>query len=304
LKGHRTGVYLNADSSKHGALSVVSILDSESPGQFLLEMTKLAIFINNAGMKLEDGRVGAINKATVEKLIVDLGDVDFRVRSTAMTKLNLIGEPILPFLETVIDSKDAEVRLRARQLQSHIKSAIAARQKAVFQEDLLSKLKPKFVYFPKVETRHKQAVSIINVKLSDSDKQYTPVLRELFGPDWNKIRLAIMPKKVVMFLGSNTELFDEAIRNQLDKSTGLSSLPAVKVFGTRSEPDRQFEMHISMARMAQLMSAMQRTKGIELDASGLTSTALTIRGTDQPRIQLDFFMPYSEVKVMSKIGQP
>ena len=65
----------------------------------------------------------------------------------------------------------------------------------------------------------------------------------------------------------------------------------------------QFEMHFSLARTAKLMSAMKRTEELELDASGLTSAALTIHGANQPRIQVDLFVPYSELKVMSKINR-
>lgn len=118
LKGSRSAVYRNDDAQKHGLLSVVALLDTEDPEQFLREMRQLARFAG--GMELDKTKGQKDDLAEIEKLIRDLGASRFQVRESATTKLQLLGEPALPFLEKALKSEDLEVQDRAARIKAQI----------------------------------------------------------------------------------------------------------------------------------------------------------------------------------------
>eukprot|EP00913_Durusdinium_trenchii_P028354 g26582.t1 len=121
LKGSRGALYRNPKPSEHGPYSLVAILDTGDSKKFLSEMRKLAVFVNRSGMKLSSGSGSGIDQATVVRLIRELGDNKYRVRAQASVKLNLIGEPALPYLnEALKTSKDAEVLARAKKIKIRI----------------------------------------------------------------------------------------------------------------------------------------------------------------------------------------
>lgn len=80
LLGSRSAMFLNEEPQKSGLLSMVAILDTADAERFLTEMKQLSMFINNRGLKLAEAGDDGIDKATVNKLIGQLGDDAFRVR--------------------------------------------------------------------------------------------------------------------------------------------------------------------------------------------------------------------------------
>ncbi|MCA9072355.1 MAG: hypothetical protein KDA84_25695, partial [Planctomycetaceae bacterium] len=95
LKGSQLAVYNNNDPAKEGLFSILAVLDTADPQEFLSEMRQLSRFAKPGEMRLEDENRNEQDVATVKKLVKDLGNTDFRVRKSATLKLSLIGPPAL-----------------------------------------------------------------------------------------------------------------------------------------------------------------------------------------------------------------
>src|SRR5207244_7836061 len=164
LQGNRFAVYQNADEAKHGLFSLVAILDTKDPDEFLKELRQLAHFGATTGLDLSDKGAKKDDIAAVEKLIRDLGDNQYTVRESATTKLCLLGEPALPFIEKALKSPDLEVRRRAEDIKDSIVAAAAARRKELLTKDLTRPLRPHFAFAEKAETRDGPRVEIVRVR--------------------------------------------------------------------------------------------------------------------------------------------
>lgn len=290
LKGSRAAMYRNPTGSRYGPYSLVAILDTGDSKKFLAELRELALFVNRAGMKLSSEPGKGINKATVRKLIAELGHDRYRVRTAAMVKLNLIGAPALPFLENALKtSKDPETRARARQLQKRILAVAAEQRKVSFQQDLLTRLKPRFVYNPASERRKGQLVDIIHLKLAKNDISAAPSLRAVFGNDWDKIRLATIGNQAVVLLGSNTDLFEKTLVNVLQRKPGLAAHEAFGRFRKMRDAHSKLEFHLSIVEASTAITAKQpKTPKIPPRREhGLSALSMSA-GSDHLRIDVQF----------------
>ena len=62
---------------------------------------------------------------------------------------------------------------------------------------------PKLTFIANVEKRQDVSVDIIHIKLAGLDKAATNQYAQLLGPDWDKVRLAIVGNQIVVLLGSD-----------------------------------------------------------------------------------------------------
>jgi hypothetical protein len=234
--------------------------------------------------------------AELERLIRDLGAKAFRLRESATTKLRLIGEPALPYLEKALASSDAEVRRRAKYLEDGIVEAAAERRKELLSRDLTRHLRPTFAFSPKAETRNGQVIDVLVVKLSGPDAAAVKQLQQLFGPDWDKIRLAVHGKRVVALLGSDTNRLQAALRNLSEGRRGLAAAKSLAPPARPDDPGRKFEVHFSQAAVLSL------TKAEDLRQRGGGNPSLTsiTLAADPERVQLCLWMPTAEVKAFVK----
>ncbi|HMF10789.1 MAG TPA: hypothetical protein VKE94_00735, partial [Gemmataceae bacterium] len=117
--------------------------------------------------------------------------------------------------------------------------------------------------------------------------------QQLLGPDWDKVRVAVAGKQVVVMLGSNVELFDTALRNVQKNEPGLAGSKHLAEFYARSAKERLFEFHVSVEGILRLTAekAELRTK------AQLTSAALSLGPTS---LQLDARLPTSEVRAIAQ----
>jgi hypothetical protein len=123
-------------------------------------------------------------------------------------------------------------------------------------------------------------------------------VQRLFGSDWNKIRLATVDKRVIVLLGSNTRLLDDAIANVQQGREGLQSDERFAAYRERAGTDTDFQLHLSLARIQSLIDPAAAAKPV--GAPMTTSASLNITGN---RVRLDLFAPYEEVgSVLRKIG--
>src|SRR5262249_32028190 len=72
---------------------------------------------------------------------------------------------------------------------------------------------PKFPYEPKAETIDGTRIDFLTVTLPGLKEADEREVRRLFGPDWNKLRMAVLGKKVVVLLGSDKGPLRETLAN-------------------------------------------------------------------------------------------
>jgi hypothetical protein len=294
LKGSQMGVYRNDDPASQGLFSMIAILDTADPKEFLEEMRQLSRFAKPGELKLDGDDRQADDVATVKKLIEELGNPNFRVRQSATLKLSLIGPPALPYLEKALESPDREVVARARRLRTQIEATVEARRQDVLSQSLLSKLSARWGDFPNAETRKGVPIDIVKMDLQDESKNAQTKLREAFGPDWSKIRLAVHGKQIVVLLGSNVDLLDETLANLKDQQPGLAVSPLFQEFQTRAPASRRTEFHLMVEQFMPLV------KGAEpMPAPGGDITSLSL-GIENDSIELHLWVPNSEFRAISR----
>lgn len=288
LKGSRAAMYRNPKPTEHGPYSLVAILETGDSKKFLADMRQLAMFVNRSGMKLSSEKGKGIDEATVKKLVSELGHDEYRVRTAATVKLSLIGTPALPYLNVVLKtSKDAETLARARGLKKLILAASSDQKTKTIRQDLLTRLKPKFDYYPASETRNGHAVDIVKLKLSGNNVAVQPSLRAVFGRDWDKVRIATIGNQAVVLLGTNTNLFEEAVNNLVKKRDGLAASGSFGRFRKLRDANSKVEFHLSVVKAA---AAVESKKvGPAAGDDGLSALALSA-GSEHLRLDVHFSM--------------
>jgi hypothetical protein len=297
LKGSRFALYHNADETKHGLFSLVAILDTEDPEQFLKDMQKLAHFADGATFDLTAKNPRKEDVAEVEQLIRDLGSNKYEVRQSASLKLGLIGEPALPYLEKALASDDAEVRRRAKDLKESLEESAALRKKEVLAKEPIPHVKPTFVFLPKAETTDGHKIDVVGIKLEDRDFAAVKHFTQLFGPDWDKARIAVHGKQVIVVLGSDPELLKTVLKNVKDGAKGLGEAKRLEAFAKHADPGRKMEFHVSMQTLLAASEEDWKLLSAVVPKRSVTSFALTV---DPDRLQLDLWIPMAEVKVIAK----
>jgi hypothetical protein len=292
LQGSRTALYQNPIGSKLGVFSLLAILDTSDAEKFLADMRTLARVADGTGLDLK-GKDDSKDLLQVERLIKDLGDNRYRVRESSTLMLRLAGEPVLPWLEKASASSDAEISRRAKKLRTQISEAAAARRKELLERDWLSRFQPTFALIPNAEKRLGRRIDVIRIKPAGKDITALQPLQQLLGPEWHNLRLAVHGEQVVVLLGSNIELLENALQN-LDKKTTEPGIP-LKSFLRQADPARRIEFHFAMARILDLTSGNEVRS--DAKAPPLTSFALSV---GQNNLQLDVWIPNAEVKIVGK----
>ncbi len=291
LEGSRIGVYLTGDEAKRGLFSLIAILDAEDAAKFLADMRTLA--------KIADGTLDMTKKDVDPELnigqwIKDLSSEVYKVRASANTRLRLVGEPALPQLEkTLASPPDLETSRRAQLLIQEIRAVAAERRKELLAKDLPRYVRPTFAFVARAETRAGLPVDIVHIKLKDQDKLAAGQMKQFFGPDWDKLRLAVHGNQVVVLLGSEVELFDAALGNLKNGSAGLANSKLMAGLARSDSKKATAAFYVSVDAMLDLVQPQARRPV----PRRLTSFALAVEGT---ALQLDLFVPIEDIKVIEK----
>jgi len=295
LRGSRSAVHRNTDTAKLGDFSAVAVLDTADAPAFLAELKELAAFGSSTGVKLDDGTGEGVDEARVRALIAQMGDDDYRVRESASAKLGLLGEPALPYLEKAAKGDDVEIKARCEFLIARIRAVVADRTREFLQSDLLTRVSPKLIVFPKAERIAGASVDVVKVKIADDKSEYAAALRRVLGPDWDKIRLATVGNQVAVLFGSDKALLEQTIENLRKAAPALAADESLKLFQQRTDAGRNVELHFSLARTAELLAEPAPAADAK---AGLSSFALTVRPDS---LRGDVFIPFSEIKAMVKL---
>jgi hypothetical protein len=249
LKLGKVAVYHSSDPARFGHLAAVLILEPVNPGQFVTDVLQYA----RLGDVEQFDPQRETSKAEIEKLVADLGSDDFETRESAGTKLALVGEPALPLLVKAEKSDDAEVRRSAGDLRRAIQAASDLRKKELAEGLVKRAFRPTFTLKLKAEKRAEADVHLLGMKFDAQDAPYSAALRDLLGPDWSRMRIAVVNKQVVILVGSDLALFDQAIQNVRDGKPGLEQSAALAEFHKRAAAERRIELHLALSRVRALV---------------------------------------------------
>ncbi|HKB42085.1 MAG TPA: hypothetical protein VKD72_37005 [Gemmataceae bacterium] len=298
LRGSRMALYKTSDEQKLGLFSAVSILDTEDAEAFLKELRQMAKLGHGDGIDLTTEAGKEANLKDVEQLLKDLGARRFAQREAATTKLLLIGEPVLPHLEKAIKSPDLETSRRAERIKTEIVQAAEVRRKELLSGNITRAVKPSFAFLAKGEEIAGKKVTLVAVKLPKKDAAYAHPLSQLLGPEWNRVRLAVVGKQVVALIGSDVKLFEQTLKNLEDGKPGLAEAAPLREFARRSDPARKIEFHLSLEAASALATAADLEKpGKIKPGDTFSSGALTV---ELDRMQFDGWLPISEFKAVLK----
>jgi hypothetical protein len=297
LQGNRLAVYQNSNEKRDGLFSAVAVLDTEDAKIFLRDMKVLSKMALADSLDLTKREIK--DEIDIDRLVRDLRSSVYIVRQSATTKLSLIGEPALAPLNQAIASKDfdLESKRRARDLRDRISAVAAARRKELLTDkDQPLFVRPKLTFVASVEKRHDTAVDVIHIEMTGLDKVAKLQYSQLLGPDWDKVRLAVVGKQIVVLLGSDLGLFDAAIRNVHKGEAGLAASKNLAPFQEYAAKDRLFEFHICAEGILRLISP-----DAKLDSPlQMISVGLTIN--DQS-LQIDARIPTPEVRAIARKAQ-
>lgn len=284
LLAGRLALYQAANPARDGQLAVVAVLETEDPKKFLTELGQLARFgdANQIDVTVDKDR------EDIQALIKQLGDDSYSVRETASTKLGLVGERALPFLEKAEKSDDAEVARRARELREAIAEAVELRRKEVKLGQLPKRFRPAFSLKPGAEMRDGTAIDMIRMRFDVEDTPYLPLLKHLLGPEWDRIRLAIHGKQVVVLIGSDLGLLDQALANVKKGRAGLAAAPALAGFYRHASPGRKVEVHANVNLLRTLVMPANQLPADFKPGTSVSSVSLRIGAND---IGVDVWVP-------------
>jgi hypothetical protein len=111
------------------------------------------------------------------------------------------------------------------------------------------------------------------------------------------VRLAVHGKQVVVLLGSDVALLDEALANLKDDKAGLAARKELSAFHRQAGVERKIELHVSVERFLALVSDPALVPGpLAKVGTGLSSFALGVAPND---VRLDLWVPARELRVIA-----
>lgn len=137
----------------------------------------------------------------------------------------------------------------------------------------------------------------MDVLMVEVPKLPAEVAREyqrLLGTDWNKLRLAVQGKHVVLLIGSDVERLEETLRNLKTGTKGLATNNSVTTALGRLAAERKLEFHINFKAYQAFLANQQKKEG----RASLASFALTI---EADRMQLEVRAPSADAKAVVRL---
>ena len=252
VKGGHVVLYESSNRSRYGDFNLLAILTTDDPDAFVADLTGLAPFLNAASMSETEAGV-AFTQEEIEDLVTKLGDSHYERRRLAKLKLDLLGVHARPAIEKATKSRDLELRLAAEELLANFEFEAVTGRVELIEGSLFTSLKPSFTYTPKQDHVAKSDIGILTMGFGSDTQPIQNKMKTLFGPDWQKVRIATIGNEVVLMLGSETSILEKAIANQKLSESELNSHKACSSFRARAKSDTTFEFHMAISRLAYLL---------------------------------------------------
>ena len=289
MKASRLGVYVPKEGMP-GAVSTVAIFDVEDPKAFLAEMKTLARIADGS---IEDlTRADAPEKLGLDKLVADLGNPAYRVRQSANTKLLLLGEPALVRLRKAEASDNVELAGRARKLREQIETVVETQRKSVLASST-PLMRPRFTFVAAAEKRQETSIDVVKIRLVNATEGAVKQMTFLLGQDWDKMRIAVVGKQIIVGLGSDVEPFETALSNVRNNRPGLEASKHLESFRKFASPNRSAEFHVSLEPGLEFM--MKGAIARDFEGHGVTSLGIA---SDASGFHLEMTAPPQDVKTV------
>jgi hypothetical protein len=276
LRVARVALYHSSDPKRFGQLAAVAVLEPDNSDRFLKDVAR---YVRLGDVEQFDPKAAA-SKAEIEKLIDDLGAEEFPKREAASTQLELIGDAALSYLEKAEKSPDAEVRRRARELVRTLRSAADLRKQELAKGLVAKAFRPTFTLQLNAEKRAGADVHLLGMRFESKEAPYAGALEDLFGPQWNRLRVAAVNKQVVVLLGSDLDLLDRAIANVRDGKPGLEQAATLAEFHKQAVPERRIELHLALGRVRALLTPAADLPGDFKPTGAVGSLSLWTKPTE------------------------
>ena len=290
LKGHRAALYLSSDESKFGLFNLVALLDTEDAPKFIADLRLLA---KMAEGNLEPSAKTPEEKIDIAQLAADLGSPKYRLRESATNRLRLIGEPALPFIEKILENADLETSTRAKRLKMQIAAVAAERRKELLLKEPAKTFRPQFAFVAKAEMRGDHKVDMVQIKLTGAEQALAGQLKQVFGPEWDHLRLVVHGKQVAVLLGSEVKWLDDTLDNLKKGKKGLADSPALATFSKQAPPPRMVDVHASLDSLLALI-----TPGVNPPGQGSPALSSASLGLGMNQLHLRVFIPFGEIKTL------
>ena len=302
IKGGHLVLYESSNRKRYGDFNLLGVLTTEDPNAFLADFTGLAPFVNAMSMS-EAEAAFAFPQAKIDDLVAELGEPHYQRRKLAKFKLELLGNRARPALEKATKARDVELRLAARELLEAFKLDATTSRSDLLKGSLFKQLKPSFDYTPQLETLSMSEIGILTMRFQSDVQRTQNKMAALFGPEWQKVRIATVGKEVLLLVGSETSILEKAIAQQKLPESAINSHKACQTFRGRANSETIFEFHVAISRLAHLLElgSSEDKSIVDKQVDRVSSFGLTI---EDKRVRVDTYTPPQDIKVFLEYGLP
>ena len=302
IKGGHLVLYESSNRERYGDFSLLGVFTTDDPDAFLADLTGLAPFVNAVSMSEAKAEL-AFPQAKIEDLVAELGEPHYQRRKLAKFKLELLGNRARPALEKATKARDVELRLAAKELLETFNLDATTSRSDLIKGSLFKKLKPSFTYAPQQETLSMSEIGILTMRFRSDAQRTRNKMEALFGPEWQKARIATVGSEVLLWVGSETSILENAIAKQKLPETALSSHKACQTFRERANSDTIFEFHVAISRLGYLLDLgiSEDKSTVDKEVDRVSSFGLTI---EDKRVRVDTYTPPQDIKVFLELGFP
>lgn len=286
----RGAIYPNPD----GTFGVLFILESHDPQRIVETLRELADLVALTDADLPRDADNTVTDEQFRRLTRELAADDFRTRNRAGARLLLAGDRSRHWLREATASDDPEVAARAAELLAKIEASRIQREQQLLQGVPLIGAHPHVVYQVAAAEIAARPVDMLRLTLPESEAHLQTQLQELFGADWNRIRIVTTPRQVVVSVGAVGPRFEQALELLRQGYGGLQDDP--RLARLPDDPDRLLTLHLPVSRLLPEQPRQHAWRKRPADLS--LSRALTAWGLSASESELwfDVHFPVDELR--------
>jgi hypothetical protein len=151
-------------------------------------------------------------------------------------------------------------------------------------------------HLPKRESIAGHDVDHLQIDMSSLDSEIAAALRQAFGPAWMTVRAAPLENKLVLLMGTERQLLEQALQtSDANKSDLAQAPPLVESLG-RLDASHQAALHLSLQRTLPAAGGFEDPiAAMRRDVNRVSSAAITI---ERDLLQVELWLPLEEIKAI------